>query len=468
MGGTEGRGGGDESALSVDVAVIGAGFSGLTFARELRRSGAESFVILEARDRVGGRTVNHAVGDGVIAEGGGQWIGPTQTEIFRLADELGVETFDSYRSGKTVYFVGDQTFTQEDGDGSIVAESPLVDEINAMAREVPSAAPWTAPHAAEWDRLSVADWLATKSPTEEDEVNFFLSATLTYGAPPEKLGLLHYLTLINSFDCDLKRLESMKDGAQEKRLVGGSWILCARMAEVLGDKLRLASPVRKIIGWDRDVVELHTDTGVVRARQVIFSMSQAVAGNIEFDPPLPPERAAMHAEWPANARMRKATHVYPRPFWREAGFNGQVLDIGGALLWSADNSPLDASVGILTCFVRERALAADPNVAGRELAAVYARAFGHDALRFTQYHEIDWGSVDEWTKSCVSPYPPGFLTRWGAAMREPMGRIIWSGTDMAELHPSSMDGAIRAGKKAAAQALERLGEAQRAAASAMS
>lgn len=447
--------------LVVDVAIIGAGLSGLTSGRELRRAGTDSFVILEARDRVGGRTINHEIGDGVISEGGGQWIGPTQTEIFRLAAELGVETFDSYHEGATVYFVGDRTFTEDAGEGGIIVDSPIVDEINAMARQVPSAAPWTAQRAAEWDRMSLADWLATKSPTEEDEVNFFLSSTLTYGAPPEQLGLLHYLTLISSFDCNLRKLEAMKGGAQEKRLVGGSWRLCARLAEALGDSVRLSTPVRKIVGWDRDIVELHTERGVVRARQVIFSMSQALAGKIEFQPARPAERAAMHAAWPANARMRKAAHVYARPFWREAGFNGQVLDIGGALLWSADNSPPDASVGILTCFVREGALPADPAEAGRELAAVYARAFGDEALRFTQYHEIDWGSVDEWTRSCVSPYPPGFLSRWGAAMRRPMGRIIWSGTDMAELHPSSMDGAIRAGRKAAAEAMQALGKPPR-------
>lgn len=446
-----------DGELAVDIAIIGAGLSGLISGRELRQTGIESFVILEARDRVGGRTLNHDIGNGVVSEAGGQWIGPTQTEIFKLAMELGVETFDSYHDGATVYFVGDQTFTHSDGDGGIITESPIVDEINAMARQVPSAAPWTAPRAAEWDRLSLADWLATKSPTEEDEVNFFLSATLTYGAPPEKLGLLHYLTLINSFDCDLRRLESMKGGAQEKRLVGGSWRLSARMAEALADKVRLSSPVRKIVGWDRDSVELHTDTGIVRARQVIFSASQVIAGRLEFYPALPSDRTAMHEAWPANARMRKATHIYPCPFWRDAGFNGQVLDIGGALLWSADNSPPDASVGILTCFVREDALSADPMEAGRELAAVYAKAFGDEALRFTQYHEVDWGSVDEWTRSCVSPYPPGFLSRWGAAMRQPTGRIIWSGTDMAELHPSSMDGAIRAGRKAAAQAMQALG-----------
>ena len=440
----------------VDVAIIGAGLSGLTSARDLKNAGCESFVVLEARDRVGGRTCNHDIGGGVISEGGGQWIGPGQTAIFDLARELGVETFDSFYKGKTVYLVGGQRITEDAGDGGIVGANPIVDKLNAMARGVPSAAPWTAADAAELDRQSLADWLATQTLTEDDKISFFLSATLTYGAPPEKLSLLHYLTVINSSGCDLKKLESMQGGAQEKRLVGGSWILSAKMAEELKDKIRLSSPVRRIVGWDRDVVELRTDHGVVRARQVISAMSQSLSNRIVFDPPLPADRAAMQKAWPTTARMRKTVHVYPRPFWREAGFNGQVLEIGGALLWSADNSPPDASVGVLTAFVKEGSLPADPKKAESLLSSTYAKALGDEALRPTQYHEIDWATVDDWSLSCTSPYPPGFLTRWGKVMRAPTGRLLWSGTDMAEIHASSMDGAIRAGHRAALQALQAL------------
>lgn len=398
--------------------------------------------------------MNHDIGNGVISEGGGQWIGPGQTAIFDLARELEIDTFDSFYAGKTTYLIGDKVYAQDGSDGGIVGDNPVIEKLNQMARSVPSAAPWTSPNAAEWDRMSLADWLATQTLTDDDKVSFFLSATLTYGAPPEKLSLLLYLTLINSFNCDLKKLESMKGGAQEKRLVGGSWILSAKMAEGLKDRIRLSSPVRKIIGWHRDVVEIHTDTGVVRARQVIFAMSQSLCSQIAFDPPLPAERAAMHKAWPTTAKMRKAVHVYRRPFWREAGFNGQVLDIGGALLWSADNSPPDASVGILTCFVKEGALPTDPKQAERILSATYAKALGKEALSPIQYHEIDWSTVDNWTLSCTSPYQPGFLSKWGRAMREPMGGIFWSGTDMAELHASSMDGAIRTGHRAALHALQ--------------
>lgn len=456
-GSAEARAGKTSAPDVLDVAIIGAGFSGLTSARELRRAGCESFVVIEARDRVGGRTVNIDLGDGVITEGGGEWIGPGQDEIYNLAAELGVGTFDSYHSGKAVYLVGDEVIAADESAGGIVADTPIVDRINAMAREVPAAAPWTSPRAAEWDQLSLADWLDRQSATDEDRMNFSLSAMLTYGATPEKLSLLHYLTLINSADCSLQKVESMQGGMQEKRIVGGSCLLCEKMAEGLEDRIRLASPVRKIVGWDRDVVEIHTATGIIRARQIICAMSQSLCNAIAFSPALPPERAALQKAWPTNAKMRKFALVYKRPFWRDAGFNGQVLDIGGPLLWSADNSPPDASRGVLAGFIREGALPAEPERAKAALVAIYARVYGDMARTPLQYHEIDWGSIDPWSLSCTSPFQPGFLSRWGSVMREPMGRIIWSGTDMAERFASAMDGAIRAGRRASLQALVALG-----------
>lgn len=445
---------GDDSVL--DVAIIGAGLSGLTSGRDLQKAGCDSFVILEARDRVGGRTVNHDIGHGVISEGGGQWIGPGQTAVFDLARELGVDTFHSFYKGKTIYLVGDERIEADLGNGGLGSSSPVIRKLNAMARDVPSADPWSAPGAADLDRQSLADWLATQTLSDDDRLTFELSATLTYGAPTEKLSLLHYLTVINSSNCDLEKLESMSGGAQEQRIVGGSWVLSAKMADGLKDKIRLSSPVRRIEGWDRDIVELHTDGGVVRARQVISAMSQSLCNRIAFSPALPPERAAMQKAWPTTAKMRKAVHVYSRPFWRDAGFNGQIVEVGGPVLWCADNSPPDLSVGIITAFVKEGSLPADETIACDRLAAVYARAFGDEALHPVQYHEIDWSTVDPWSLSCTSPYPPGFLTRWGKSMRDPTGRLIWSGTDMAELWPSSMDGAIRAGHRAALKALRAL------------
>lgn len=440
----------------LDVAIIGGGLSGLTAARDLRLAGCESFVVLEARDRVGGRTYDHDLGDGVISEAGGQWIGPGQTAIADLARELEIDTFDSYYRGETVFLAGDARVAQDLGHGGASMNHEVVSKLNEMARGVPSGAPWKAPNAAELDRLSVGDWLAQQALSNEDRIGFDTSVTLTFGTTPAALGLLHYLSVINSADCDLARLESMKGGAQETRFVGGPQAISSRIAQTLGDRIRMASPVRRIVGWDRDVVELHTERGVIRARQVIAALHPGLCHRIAFDPPLPEGRAQLQRHWPNHAPMRKTVHVYPRPFWREAGLNGQIIPIDGPLIWSYDNSPPDGSVGVINAFVRLGRLPHAPERAERILSEIYARALGDAARHPTQFHDHDWGTVDPWSQSCITPMPPEFWTQRGPHLKPRVGRLIWSGTETADIWAGAMDGAVRAGRRAAMQALHAL------------
>lgn len=439
----------------LDVVIIGAGLAGLTAARDLQRAGCESFAVLEARDRVGGRTYNHNLGNGVVSEAGGQWIGPGQTAIADLARELQVGTFGTYYKGKTCFLAGDTRVTQ-DLKGGVGASGPIPEKLSAMARGVPSDAPWKARDAAALDKLSLGEWIAQQNPTSEDKFSVSLAAQLTFGAPPGQLGLLQYLAMLHSADSNYHSLESIKDGAQETRFIGGSQLLSIKMADALGDKVRKSCPVRKISGWDRDIVELHTDQGLLRARRVIAALNPALCQQIRFDPPLPDGRAQLQRRWPAHAPMRKTVHVYSKPFWRDAGMNAQIMPLDGPLLWSYDNSPPDGSVGVISAFVRPGGLASAPRKAEQTLSAIYARALGEQALHPTQFHDFDWGKVDPWSLTCIHPLPPGFWTAWGPYLRPATGRLIWSGTETADVWAGSMDGAVRSGHRAALQALASL------------
>jgi monoamine oxidase len=450
--GASGAGAAKTNGDVLDVAIIGAGLAGLTAARDLRRAGCESFVVLEARDRVGGRTLNHDLGNGYFSEAGGQWIGPGQTAILDLVRELGVGTFPTYWQGKLTILAGDRRATVE-SDGGFGTASALRHELEEMAKLVPSAAPWTSPRAAEFDAMSLADWLAKKNLEPADQLNWVLAATLTSGAPPTKISLLHYLALINSADCNYERLESIKGGAQETRIAGGSQILSTKMAQSLGDKVRLSSPVLRIENWKDGPVAIHTPRGIVRARSVIVALSPPLCNQIAFDPPLPDKRRELQRRWPANAPMRKTVHVYKKAFWREKGFNGWVVQVQGPVLWAFDNSPEDVSIGVLTAFVNNGMLPTDPKQAEAELSRIYARAFGDEALHPVAYHDYDWGKADRWSLSCASPVPPGVYTRYGDALHPAIGRLIWSGTETADIWATSMDGAVRSGHKAALQAL---------------
>lgn len=437
----------------LDVAIIGAGLAGLTAARDLRRAGCESFVVLEARGRVGGRTLNHDLGKGYFSEAGGQWIGPGQTAVADLARELGVGTFPTYWQGKST-LLAKGARAAVDTEGGFGTDPKIAHELEKLAKSVPCGAPWKSPRAAEFDGMSVGEWLAKRNIEPADQVGWSAGLAITGGASPARLSLLHWLSMVNSAECNYDRLEAVKDGAQQTRISGGSQILSIKMAEALGDKIRLKSPVQRIEQWQNGPVAIHTPQGVIRARHVIMALSPALCQQIAYDPPLPEQRREMQRRWPAFAPGRKTAHVYKKPFWREKGLNGWIFQPGGAVLWAYDNSPEDLSFGVINAFVQISMLPTDPKAAEAELSRIYAQAFGEEALHPLAYHEHDWRKADPWTLSCVSPMPPGFLTKYGTALHPPVGRLIWSGTETADIWAGYMDGAVRSGHKAALQALQ--------------
>ncbi|OXI33541.1 flavin monoamine oxidase family protein [Burkholderia aenigmatica] len=439
----------------LDVVIVGAGLAGLTAARDLHRAGCQSFLVLEARDRVGGRTLNYDVEGGYVSEVGGQWVGPGQTAIADLARELEVGTFPSYYEGKTVILGGDDRM-EVDLQGTFGTDEAIGEKLGKLSRDVSSGAPWTSPKVGELDRLSVGDWLARQDIKPENQVGWNVGVLLSGGVAPAKMGLLHFLSMINSASCDYSQLDGIKHSAQETRFVGGSQILSAKLAQHLGDKVRLSTPVRRITDWDREVVTLHTEHGMVRARKVIMAIHPALCHQVEFNPPLPEKRAALQAAWPAHSPARKTAMVYRRPFWRDKGLNGHIFQIDGPVLWAYDNSPPGGEIGIINAFLSSAQVPSDLHAAQRMQTEIYARAWGNEALSPVSYHDRDWGQADPWTITCISAIPPGFWHAHGEALRPPCGNLIWSGTETADIWAGYMDGAVRSGHYGALQALNAL------------
>ena len=151
----------------VDVVVVGAGLAGLAAARALTAAGA-SVVVLEARDRVGGRTLNHDLGEGKVVEVGGQWIGPTQDRLAALARELGVETIPTYAQGHNLLEYGGSVRRYR---GTIPRINPAVlvyvqqaqMRLNRLSRKVPLDSPWEALNAARITRRSAKAMSASPS-----------------------------------------------------------------------------------------------------------------------------------------------------------------------------------------------------------------------------------------------------------------------------------------------------------------
>ena len=446
---------------SADVAVVGAGLAGLVAARELIRAGRD-VVVLEARERVGGRLLNHPIGDGKVVEVGGQWIGPTQDRIEALAAELGVPTFPTYTAGDNLLVLGGKTsrytgeFPPFEADTLNDMATALV-RIEEMASEIPLDSPWTAPQAEAWDAQTLRTFIedTVKDPGARAVRELVAGAVFTQNSA--ELSLLHVLFYVRSAGNLSPLLTDAEGGAQERRFVGGSQVVCERMADGLGERVVLSAPVRAI-EQDGGVV-LRADGLDVRAHRCIVAVPPAVADRIAFTPPLPPARAQLQRRMAAGSVI-KCNVVYDEPFWRESGLSGRVIDPEGLLTITFDNSPPDASPGVLMGFVEADEAVRLGRLGAPELEAAVveclARHFGARARTPREVIAKRW-DAEEWTRGCYGAnLPPGAWTRFGHAIREPVGLVHWASAETSTRWVNYMDGAVRSGERAAAEVLEEM------------
>ena len=450
----------------VDVVVVGGGLSGLVAARRVANAG-RSVLVLEARDRVGGRILNHTLRSGAVIESGGAFVGPTQDHLLRLAKELGVRTFKEYVTGDNVYVSGDRA-TRYQGtvppDPLILPDAAqLITRINEMSREVPVDAPWAAPKALEWDSTTFHDWVAENS-ANPAVVNLLLSYLQpTFGSDGRDMSLPFLLWYIAASGNErnpgsFERSSDTAGGAQDSRFVGGSGLIPQRLARRLGDIVALNAAVRRV-EQQGDRVVVTSDRGAVRAKRVIVAAPPATALAIDWFPFLPPKKMQLLQRMPMGQLM-KADAVYEKPFWRKDGLTGMGVCDNGAVRICFDNSPADASVGVLLAFIGgstwER-YGVQPLAARRKAVLEgLAKVVGPEALNPVEYVEHDW-THERWTMGGpVALLGTGTTTSFGHMIRKPFGRVHWAGTETSTYWSGYMDGAVRAGDRAAREVLERL------------
>ncbi|MGN6258934.1 MAG: flavin monoamine oxidase family protein [Solirubrobacterales bacterium] len=460
------------SQLEAGVAIVGAGLAGLVAARRLVAAGVRPLV-LEARDRVGGRVLNEPIGEGKIVEVGGQWIGPTQDKIAALATELGIGTFPTFDEGRHVIEMGGKraTFAGSFTDANIglvrnlsKAISPLAladfeqarVRLDRMAERVPLEAPWDAPKARLWDGQTFASWVRRNTRTAAARSLFELATEAVWAAEPADVSLLHILFYTRSGG-GFNSLVGTGGGAQQDRFHGGSQRLASVMTEQLGaERVRLGSPVRRI-EHRGDCVVVHAAGGSagsvsVRAQRAIVAVPPTLAGRIDYDPPLPALRDQLTQRMPQGSVI-KTMAIYEEPFWRQEGLSGQgTSDVGPARV-TFDNSPPDGSPGVLLGFLEGRFArhwATRPAAERREaVLAGHARLFGARAAKPVDFIERIWAD-EEWTRGCYGCLmTTGGWTEYGRALRAPLDRLHWAGAETATVWNGYMDGAVSSGERAA-------------------
>ena len=436
------------------MAIVGAGFAGLAACQELVESGLDA-VVLEARDRVGGRVLNHEIGDGKVVEVGGQWVGPTQHALLAPAAELGVETYPTYIEGDNLIEYRGRVRRYK-GTIPRINIAVLLEiercrrKINRLAREVPLEAPWEAPRAADWDRLTFSEWMRRHAFTGGARMLLTLAVRAVFGTEPEDVSLLHilfYMRAAGGFDA----LVDTAGGAQDSRFVGGSQLVAIRLAERHADRVVTEAPVRSITDTG-DGVAIGADGVTIEARRVIVATSPTLAARIDYEPSLPARRDQMTQRMPQGAIV-KCMAIYDEPFWRAEGLSGSGVSDGGSINAIFDNTPQDGSPGVLLGFLDGRpariygALSLDERRA--EVVSVFTRMFGERASRPVDYVERNWAE-ERWSRGCYSgAFGPSGWTDFGPALREPVGRVHWAGTETATVWNGYIDGAITSGRRAA-------------------
>jgi monoamine oxidase len=436
------------------VIVVGAGIAGLTAALELESAGAE-VTVLEARSRVGGRM--HGVGplDGtVVADGGAAYLGVRHTELLALMDEHGLEPVSTQMAGDSTFLVEGRHTTTPTRVPPLdaVALGGLFDALEDLVAQVRADAPWLSPDAAQLDALTADRWLAEQVEHADARTFFNLFLGEMMAADPAAVSALHMAFYLTSGG-GIRYLNAFEGGAQQWRIAGGAHRLCEAMADRLGTRVHLGQRVRSIRDDGQSVHVITGDSASLhwQADHVIVAIPPLLADQIDLTPtPAVPRATAVTGRGCAV----KVHLFYPAPLWRSHGLSGWSISSSGPLLSTVDDSPADGSAGVLTGFVTGRAAT---TFSALTAADQRAEALAHVGRLFPDLPEPQHCTVTDWladdlSRGCYAAlFGPGDWMRLGPSLTEPHGRVHWAGTETSVEFFGLMEGAIRSGRRAAAE-----------------
>lgn len=444
----------------LDTLIVGGGFSGLAAARLLHKAN-KKFLLLEARERLGGRTYTKYFVDGKYVDLGGQWIGPTQDRMYELAKEYGVSWYETYNEGKNILDLNKtiRTYTgliPKMDVASLINIDYLLKKLERLAQRIPLESPWSASQASEWDRISLAEFVRKHSYTSGCYKVVRAGLETVYACELNEVSLLHALFYIRS-GTNLNNLLSIKDGAQQHRIKGGMQLLAERIAESFATSVNFNCAVKRVM-QHVDGVTVEGDDFSFKARNVIIAIPPVLITNIDFKPALPLHKTQLIQKLSMGI-VGKVLGVYEKPFWRDQGFSGQVVSDEHAPFQTLfDSSPADGSYGVLMAFcIADRArdfFSKDVDTRRKVALNSFTKYFGETAATPLEYIDHCWAD-EAWSKGCYAAYyPTGTWTNFTNTLSQPTGRIQWAGTETSSVWYGYIEGAVRAGERAAYEILK--------------
>jgi monoamine oxidase len=380
---------------STDVVVVGAGFAGFTAARNLSKAGV-SVVVLEADDRIGGRSMPGNIA-GYVVDLGGQWVASSQAHLLALAEEFGVNTYPQYVGGEHILDVTGREARYKEGEdlplepADLKEFNRLVGEVEAVAGKLDVAAPWAVQGADGFDAQTFESWLLGATTSEPARAVFRLIAQTVYCVQPGQLSPLTVM-FYAAADEGIGHMISTVGGAQETLFVGGAWQLAAKMAEELGEAVIVNAPVRSIT-QTADGVTVTSDAGDWTASLAVVATAPPMAARISYTPPMPARRDALTQRMPMGSIIK--IHVaYETPFWRTNGLSRTILsDRTVTGMWMDHTIPGVETGGMVGFFAGSHAQAwaeRSPEERRARVLEDLATYLGPEANNPIEYVERSW------------------------------------------------------------------------------
>jgi monoamine oxidase len=427
----------------------------------LKKAG-KKILVLEARDRVGGRVFTRQLDGGLYVDLGAQWVGPTQDKMYALLKEFGLETFPTYDEGKSQLYWNGQ-LKQYKG---LIPPLPILSllsldrgirKMNRLSSTINLEAPWNSPGASHWDSMTLQSWMNRQISSPKARDLFALAAEAIFAVHPAELSMLFALFYTRS-GRDFDTLMNIRNGAQAERITGGADLPAKKLAVELSGDIRLSHPVRKVEQSETGLMV--TGDGVsYSAKKLIVAMPPAMISGIRFNASIPSGKYQLWQRMPMGA-VWKCYAIYPRPFWRSKNLNGLVASNDGYTRLVFDNSPADGSWGILMGFVladkaREFSMLNEPK-RKESILHSFTTYFGEEASSPITYIDQSW-TEEEWSRGCYTGVmAPHTMTSLGHLLRIPVGDIHFAGTETSPVWNGYMEGAVLSGERAAREVLESL------------
>ncbi|UMP03334.1 flavin monoamine oxidase family protein [Amycolatopsis sp. EV170708-02-1] len=435
---------------SVDVVIVGAGFAGLSAAERLVSMG-RSVLVLEGRDRVGGRSLSGEVA-GVPVDLGATWVSRRHTAIRDLASRAGCTTTGQFDRGRNVLWAAGRRRTYP---GTIPTVSPvaLVDmarvqlALNKLVAGIDVDAAWNSPEAGRLDAISFGEWLDRKNALPATRTLMTIVSKVQWGCSPGDVSMLHALRYIRAAG-GVDHMLDVEGGQQQERYAETTQEIAKRVAERLGDRVVLGTPVRRI-SQDGNGVTVRTDSEEIKAKYAIVTVAPAHRAGIGFDPALPEQAGGLAKTWRMGV-LSKAFVAYDKPFWRADGLSGEALTDTGAVFITFDVSPDANGPGVLMAFCDPRVFDGfDLESRRSRVIQQLVQLYGTRASVPIDYLDHCWGEepfAPGGPNPAVAPYA---TTSYGPALTEPHGRVHWAGTETAGEWAGTMNGAVLTGQRTA-------------------